>query len=86
LFIASYAIISNLFTSTTVFLRNCSSGNIKTNSIQPVSACLLLFEAIWHFLQAVWHFLFTWSWQPWPPDIDCYCKALTLVPQLMIFY
>jgi len=29
-----------------VFLPNYSSGNIKTNSIQPVSA---FFEAIWHF-------------------------------------
>jgi len=39
--------------STTVFLPNYSSGNIKTNSIQPVSACLAFFEAIWHFLQVV---------------------------------
>jgi len=38
-----------LFTSTTVFLLNYSSGNIKTNSIQPVSACLAFFEAIWYF-------------------------------------
>jgi len=49
LFVASYAVISNLFTSTTVFLLNYSSGNIKTNSIQPVSVCLAFFEAIWHF-------------------------------------
>jgi len=41
--------ISALFTSTTVFLPNYSSGNIKTNSIQPVSACLAFFEAMWHF-------------------------------------
>jgi len=41
--------ISALFTSTTMFLTNYSSGNIKTNSIQPVSACLAFFEAIWHF-------------------------------------
>jgi len=32
-----------------VFLPNYSSGNIKTNSISPVSACLAFFEAIWHF-------------------------------------
>ena len=43
----------------TVFLPNYTSGHIKTNSIQPVSACLALFEVIWHFL-------FTWTWQPWP--------------------
>jgi len=48
-----------------VFLPNYSSGNFKTNSIQPVSACLAFFETIWHFLQAVWHFLFTWTWKPW---------------------
>jgi len=35
--------------STTVFLPNYLSGNIKTNSIQPVSACLPFFEAICHF-------------------------------------
>jgi len=45
----SYAIMSTLFTSTTVFLANYSSGNIKANSIQPVSACLAFFEMIWHF-------------------------------------
>jgi len=56
LFVALYAIISALFTSTTACLPNYSSGNIKTNSIQPVSACLAIFEAIWHFLQVVWHF------------------------------
>jgi len=39
LFVASYAIISALFMSTTVFLPNYLPGNIKTNSIQPVSAC-----------------------------------------------
>jgi len=43
----SYALFSTLFTSTTVFLPNYSSGNIRTDSIQPV----------WHFLQVVWHFL-----------------------------
>ena len=32
-----------------MFLANYSSGNIKTNSIQPVSACLAFFEMIWHF-------------------------------------
>jgi len=31
-----------------VFLPNYSSGNIETNRIQPVSACLAFFEAIWH--------------------------------------
>jgi len=36
LFVALYAIISALFTSITVFLPNYSSGNTKTNSIQPV--------------------------------------------------
>ena len=45
----SYAIMSTLFTSTTVFLANYSSGIIKTNNIQPVSACLGFFEMIWHF-------------------------------------
>jgi len=64
-YVALYAIISALFTSTTVFLPNYSSGNIKTNSIPPVSTCLAFIEAIWHFLQVVWHFLFTWTWQPW---------------------
>jgi len=49
LFVALYAIISAFFTSTIVFLPNYSSGNIKTNSIQPISACLAFFEAIWHF-------------------------------------
>jgi len=32
-----------------VFFPNYSSGNVKTNSIWPVSACLAFFEAIWHF-------------------------------------
>jgi len=32
-----------LFSRTTVFLPSYSSGNIKTNSIQPVSACLAFF-------------------------------------------
>ena len=32
-----------------MFLPNYSSGNIKTNSIQPVLARLAFFEAIWHF-------------------------------------
>jgi len=40
-----YAIISVLFI-TNVFLPNYSSGNIKTNSIQPVSAYLSFFQAI----------------------------------------
>jgi len=61
LFVALYALISALFMITTVLLPNYSSGN----SIQPISACLAFFEAIWHFLQVVWHFLFTWTWQPW---------------------
>jgi len=65
LFVVLYAIISVFFASTIVFLPNNSSGNIKTNSIQPISACFAFFEAIWHFLQVVWHFLFTWTWQPW---------------------
>jgi len=65
LFVAFYAVISALFTSTAIFLLNYSSGNIKTNSMQPVSACLPFFEAIWLFLQVVWHFLFTWTWQLW---------------------
>jgi len=47
--VALYATISALFTSTAVFMSNYSSGNIKTNSIQHVSACLAFFEAIWHF-------------------------------------
>ena len=45
----SYAIMSTLFTSTTVFLANYSSNNIETNSIQPVSDCLAFFEMISHF-------------------------------------
>jgi len=49
LFVALYAIINALFTSTAVFLPSYSSGNVKTNSIQPVSVCLAFFEAIWHF-------------------------------------
>ena len=32
-----------------MFLPNYLSGNIKTNSIQALSACLVIFEAIWHF-------------------------------------
>jgi len=40
------SIISALFTS---FLSNDLSGNIKTSGIQPVSPCLVFFEAIWHF-------------------------------------
>jgi len=38
LFVALYAIIKALFTSTTVFLPNYSSGNVKTDSIRPVFA------------------------------------------------
>jgi len=38
--------------STTVFLPNYLSGNIKTNSVQPVSTCLKFFEAIWHFFRS----------------------------------
>jgi len=49
LFVALYAIISALFTGTTVFFPNYSSGYVKTNSIWPVSVCLAFFEAIWHF-------------------------------------
>jgi len=49
LFVALYAKISVLFTSTAVFLPNYSSENVKTNSIRPVSACLAFFEAIWYF-------------------------------------
>ena len=41
-----------------------ASGNIKTNSIQAVSACLAFFEAIWHFL-------FTWTCQPGLCNIRC---------------
>ena len=32
-----------------MFLPNYSSGNVKTNSLRPNSACLPFFEAIWHF-------------------------------------
>jgi len=46
LFVAFYAVITALFTSTAVFLQNYLSGIIKTNSIQPVSACLAFFDAI----------------------------------------
>jgi len=37
-----------MFMSTSVILPNYLSGNIKTKSIRPVSACLAFFEAIWH--------------------------------------
>jgi len=56
LFVALYAIFSALFTSTTAFLPNYSSGSISTNSIQPVSACLAFFEAICFFYK---QFVFT---------------------------
>jgi len=46
-----------------VFLPNYSSGNIKTNSIKPVSACLAVFEAIWHFFTSGLAFFV--HWQPW---------------------
>ena len=41
--------MSTLFTSNTVLLANYSSDNIKTNSIQTVSACLPFFAMIWNF-------------------------------------
>jgi len=53
-----YAIISALFTKTTVFLSNYSSGNVKTNSVRPVSACLTFFEVIWHFFTSDLAFFF----------------------------
>jgi len=34
-----------------------SSGNIKTDSIRSVSACLAVFETIWHFLTSGLAFL-----------------------------
>jgi len=49
LFVALYAVISAVFISTTVSLSNYLTGNMKTNSIQRVSACLAFFEAIWQF-------------------------------------
>jgi len=49
LLVALNAIVNAFFTSTIVFLPNYLSGNIKTNSIQPISACLVFSEAIWHF-------------------------------------
>jgi len=64
-FVALYAIISALVTSTTVFLPKCLSGDIKINSIQPVSACLAFFEAIWHFLTSCLAFF---SLGPGNPD------------------
>jgi len=33
-----------------VFFPNYSSGNVKTNSVWSVSACLTFFEVIRHFL------------------------------------
>ena len=51
MFGALYVIISTFFTSTTAFLPNYTSGNIKT--IQPVSACLVIFKGIWHFFTSV---------------------------------
>jgi len=52
LFVALCTIISAFFTNTIVFLPNYSSGNIKTKRIQPISACLAFFEAIWHFFES----------------------------------
>jgi len=81
LFIALYGIISALFTSITVFLPNYSSGNIKTNSIQPVSACLAFYEASWHFFASGLAFLFTWTWQPccsvWRSCVRNWCYGRT---------
>jgi len=65
LFVALYAIISRLVTCATVFLPNYLSGDIKTNSIQPVLACLAFFEGIWHFFTSGLAFFFTWTWKPW---------------------
>jgi len=59
LLVALYDIISALFTSTTVLLPNYSHGNIKINSIRPVSACLTFFEVIWHFCHK-WFGIFCW--------------------------
>jgi len=76
LFVALYAIISAFITSTIVFLPNYSSGNIKTNDIQPISACLAFFEAIWHFFVSGMAFLFTWTWQPWIGLFQCTLRTL----------
>jgi len=64
LFVTLYAIIS-AFPRVPLFLPNYSLGKVKTNNIRPFSACLALFEAIWHFLQVVWHFC---SLGPGNPD------------------
>ena len=66
-----------------MFLPSYSSGNIKTNKIQPVSACLAFFEVIWHFL-------FTWTWQPCTyyryclldPASVCPCSFVTCMGDL----
>ena len=62
--------MSTLFTSTTVFLANYSSGNIKTNSIQPVSACLAFLEMIWHFFHK-WFSIFC-SLEPGNPVVQTF--------------
>jgi len=33
-------------------LPHYSSGNVKTNTIPLVSACLAFFDAIWHFFRS----------------------------------
>jgi len=73
LFVALYAIISALFTSTAVFLPSYSSSNFaNTHVVISKPTAFSLFQLVWHFLkwfgiflQVVWHFLFTWTWQPW---------------------
>ena len=78
----SYAITSTLFTSTTVFLANYSSGNIKTNSIQPVSACLACFEMIWHFFHK-WFRIFC-SLEPGNPVVQTFDFAHQSVARICI--
>jgi len=65
LFVALYAIISALFTSTTVFFSKLFFWTCQN---QKHLAYFSLFGIFWSdfsiFLQVVWHFLFTWTWQP----------------------
>jgi len=53
--------VAPLFMSTTVILPNYTSGNIKTNSIQPVSTCLAVFYSSVSGLAFFVHL----DWQPW---------------------
>jgi len=57
-----------------VFLANYSCGNIKTNSIQPVSVSLAFFEMIWYFFHK-WFGNFC-SLEPGNPVVQTFHFAL----------